>query len=325
MWTLIPHDEATLPSPRSVENIHAGLELVTAHFTERHAKCAHKDRTDLVALQEYTGKQFLQTLMVPDELHESMAKLQGVAPLVLLPFDAGASTVAGSEAVVLFSDAHGPLKGLPHNKRASMLTTASGLPRELRGDCFVGRLCSLSGGVLGVGGECPPQMLVERSWLEAAQAANQCSASATVSKGEPSPLEQELANLLLAARRACITAAVAAASNAANSLTPVALTWSDGGEKGTGSDPSVTVRVDGLPADTKSKHVRCSIRDEYIKLEVTTLADSESVLLDGKLFQPVSAADCEWYLESARGGTRSLIIALEKRQTMRWLELTRKD
>jgi hypothetical protein len=152
MWTYIPCEG--MPAPRTYADIDAALAAVATHICE--------------------------------DVDADPAKRAAVAPLVLLPADEKGTSVVGSDAVVLFVDAHASVKGLPPNKMANMILTAAGQNArgELRGAVFLGRVRhdGLSGG-----GEATPQMVVERSWLEAAQAAYKAAA------GTPPALEGTLA------------------------------------------------------------------------------------------------------------------------------------
>jgi len=282
---------------------------------------------------------------VPDSLWQSMRQLQGVTPLVLLP---SGTAVANGDAVVCFVDQHGGIKGLPVNKRASMVLKACGLTGEVRGECFVGRV--LSTGETSPS-ELAPAFLVERDWLEAAQAANRGR-----TPDQAQPLEEKLRQRLEQMRRAQVAASVASASQpppsqqsapasgappktkespvgtaeavAAESVAAAApaaeavggcgeMSWTDGGD-----EVQVTVRV---PPATKAKHVICAIKDASLKLEVATLPAAQRVVVDGKLFQEVEASDCNWYVEDDKEGMRHVVICLEKKKKMRWLMLTRND
>ena len=55
-----------------------------------------------------------------------------------------------------------------------MIAAAAGTKRAVRGDCVLARIAAQGG--LSLGGECAPQFISERSWLEAAQAASKGAA-----------------------------------------------------------------------------------------------------------------------------------------------------
>lgn len=359
IFTLLPFEGN--PVPRTFETVKEALDTIGKHLRQR-SSTAHKERVDLVALHTHTGQRFAQHVLIPDDLHASLRELHGVAPLVLLPPTKGGTSVVGDEAVVLFSDAHAQLKGLPPNKRGTMLLNACGLSARggVYGDCFVGRLRADSQQQLALGSEAAPQLLVERSWLEAAQAAQKALGAARP------PLESAITAQLAEMRRNEVAANVAAAAAGGTAVpTPpppppatneavvptatkptaesVAATGAGGnsvGESGTdggagklewldsGDEVVVTITV---PAGTKGKHIGCTIRDTSLKVEVTTMEASKRVVVDGKLFQEVDAVDCSWCVEDAAasaGGGRILTITLQKKpsvtgKVVRWLMLMR--
>ena len=141
MWLHLPPDKSLQPRPVRLTGAAAAMEWAIA---EVHGgkKRASKDRVDLAALASHCGTSYLQTETVPKALFESVRDTQAnVVALVLLPPGAGASSVAGGDAVVLFYDATGPLKGLPPNGRADMLAAASGLAgRKFYGEAVLARL-----------------------------------------------------------------------------------------------------------------------------------------------------------------------------------------
>lgn len=375
MFTTLPFEG--LPAPRAFSSIDEALTTIAAHLRQR-SSAAHKERIDLTALHAHTGERFAQHVLIPDELHARLRELHGVVPVVLLPPGAGGSSVAGADAVVLFMDAHASLKGLPPNKRATMLLSACGLSArgEVCGDCFIGRLRhDLSAPAekqLAFGGEFAPQMIVERDWLEAAQAVHKAAT------GSPTPLESTLAARFAGMRRREVVAATTGAAGtgaaataaspssaspaapaqgavttptpppppptaaAADSASKVA-TGTEGGAVKTvagadsigggdtlswadeGKEVSVRIRV---PAGTKAKHVHCTFKEQWLRVEVLTLAESERLVVDGKLFQEVEPGDCTWCVEdggASDGGQRVLSLSLEKKTEMRWLMLTRTD
>ena len=102
----------------------SALAAVDKHFEERSAT-AHKERVDLMALKKHTGELYAQVESIPADVYARVRKLQGTAPLVLLPPNSAGEV--GPEAVVMFTDAHGAVKGLPNNPRATMLLKACGM------------------------------------------------------------------------------------------------------------------------------------------------------------------------------------------------------
>ena len=210
MWLHLPPDKSLQPRPVRLTGAAAAIEWAIA---EVHGgkKRASKDRVDLAALASHCGTSYVQTETVPKALFESVRETQAnVVALVLLPPGAGASSVAGNDAVVLFYDAMGPLKGLPPNGRADMLAAAAGLAgRKFYGEAILARLVYGSES-LTLGGETSGQFMVERDWLEAAQAASKAAGAA----GAPSAFEQLLASSLAEGRKRAIEASIAAAAAA---------------------------------------------------------------------------------------------------------------
>lgn len=211
MWLHLPPDKALQPRPVRLTGAAAAMEWAIA---EVHGgkKRASKDRVDLAALAAHCGTSYVQTETVPKALFESVRETQAnVVALVLLPPGAGASSVAGGDAVVLFYDATGPLKGLPPNGRADMLAAASGLAgRKFYGEAVLARLVHGTES-LSLGGETSGQFMVERDWLEAAQAANKAAGAAA---NATSAFAELLTTSLAEGRKRAIAAAIAAAAAA---------------------------------------------------------------------------------------------------------------
>ena len=141
MWLHLPPDKSLAPRPVRLTGAAAAIEWAVG---EVHAgkRRASKDRVDLVALALHCGTSYAQVETVPKALFETVRETQAnVVALVLLPPGAGGSSVAGGDAVVLFYDATGALKGLPPNGRADMLAAASGLAgRHFYGEAVLARL-----------------------------------------------------------------------------------------------------------------------------------------------------------------------------------------
>ena len=211
MWLHLPPDKSLQPRPVRLTGAAAAIEWAIA---EVHGgkKRASKDRVDLAALASHCGTSYIQTETVPKALFESLRETQAnVVALVLLPPGAGASSVSGGDAVVLFYDATGPLKGLPPNGRADMLAAASGLAgRKFFGEAVLARLVHGTES-LSLGGETSGQFMVERDWLEAAQTANKAAGAAA---GAPSAFAELLASSLAEGRKRAIAAAITAAAAA---------------------------------------------------------------------------------------------------------------
>jgi len=169
IWMHLPPDKSTHPRPVRLAHAAAAIEWVVSEVHDG-KKRASKDRVDLAALAKHCGTSYAQVETVPDALFSTVREMQAnVVALVLLPPGAGSATVAGADAVVLFHDATGALKGLPPNARADMLAAAAGMPgRHFFGEVVMGRLRPDSDGSLAMGGEAAAQFMVERDWLEAA-------------------------------------------------------------------------------------------------------------------------------------------------------------
>ncbi|KAL3932955.1 MAG: hypothetical protein SGPRY_000492 [Prymnesium sp.] len=313
VWTMLPCDKASPPEAREMAGVEQALAAVQSHLAP--SRYALKDRVDLAALSAHSGNQYAQVEVIPDVEFERLRQLKGVMPIVLLPAGAGTASVVGTDAVVAFQDMHGSLKGLPFNERATLLCKAAGMTRVLRGDVFIGRLTHAeSSGSVGLGEEVAPQFVTERSWLEAAQTYHKSAHKGCVLQDL---LETKLKDVL----REHVTASVKASSakesgkaktatesvsaqqtpSLATSESPAEaaaqeisasgiMSWKDGQNE-------VTVRFEKLPGVTKAKHVRISIKEEFISVEI----------------------------EDSKDGCRTLIITLEKSKAMRWLMLVRND
>ena len=327
-WLLLSSETST-PGPDSfkshvVGDAEAGLHLVASHLRGRSCR-AHKSRVDLDALAALTGERIHSVELVPDELQVRWRDTHGVVAVELLPARVGLGSSVGEDAVVLLMDAHGGAKGLPHNELARRVCAACGL-KELscRGDAFLCRLREDDGALL-LGGDATAEMM-GGDWLARAQ---KCASMAHQAEVR-SPLQEVLTIQLFAAAAAAAataaaTAAAIASSVAAGSATSAvalgALEWENGGDA-ENEDAHVLVRV-AVPAETRAKHVKCDVKAEYLRLEVTTLRTTP-LLVDGQLFYPVKPAECSWALEDAKGSGRWLTLSLEKaHQNMRWLNLTR--
>tara|TARA_B100000795_G_scaffold263452_1_gene242643 strand:- start:127 stop:1200 length:1074 start_codon:yes stop_codon:yes gene_type:complete len=330
-WLLLSSETST-PGPDSfkshvVGDVEAGLHLAASHLRGRSCR-AHKSRVDLDALAALTGERIHSVELVPDELHARWRDTHELIAIELLPARVGLGSSVGEDAVILLMDAHGAAKGLPHNELASRVCGACGLKAlTCRGDAFLCRLREDDGALL-LGGDATPEMMGESDWLAKAQ---KC-ASLAHGAGVRSPLQEALTiQLAAAAAKVAATADAAAAAAAAASSVAVdeaaaalgVLGWENGGDAES-EDAHVLVRV-AVPPETRAKHVKCEVKPEWLRLEVSTL-HAAPLLVDGQLFYPVKPAECTWALEDAKGGGgRWLTLSLEKaHQNMRWLDLTRK-
>ena len=112
--TLLPADGGAPCEAVTAQDLEAALLIVAARLSL--SSHASKDRVNLEALEEHCGQVFAQPYLIPDSLFESVRRLLGVVPFVLLPPD-----VVSVDAVLLLADWHGAMKGLPPNQRANAL------------------------------------------------------------------------------------------------------------------------------------------------------------------------------------------------------------
>ena len=354
-WTLLPVEgpPKELQHCTSVEH---GLTGAVKHFKARSTTGA-KDRTDLAALQKHTGEKYAQVEAVPDAVFNRLREqLQGVSPYVLLP-----PSRFSPLGIVLFADAHAALKGLPANKRGTMLLNACGLKDrgEIRGDCMIGQLVLTESGAPALGGNFTPAKIAQRDWLEAAQKEHVGGQNAEAAK-----MEGALGTMLEKMRREEVAKALAAKTAApppASAPPPpqkpeaVVASGKDHSEAAAldVSDPSAAATAPStaegkggytwedktelievavpVPSGTKAKHVKVAFKDAHLKIEVLTLPAGKTVVVDGALFQEVKAGDCNWSLEDdskATDGSRVLNLTLEKKdayqgKNVRWLMLMR--
>ena len=352
-WTQLPVEG----QPKELQDIRSaeqGLATVLSQLRKTSAT-GHKERIDLAALQKHTSTAYTQVEAVPDAVFKRLREqLYSVAPIILLP---PGTPPFSTEAVVLFTDAHGSLKGLPVNKRGTMLLQACGLKGrgELRGDCFLAHIEPTASGVT-LGSPFAPPKVSQRDWLEAAQKAHASGVSAA-----STALEATLGTLLESIRRAHIArdvaakTAVAAVSPAAPTTTPTSTPPAAASDLSTDvSDPSVQPApsvgcgevsfVDAgegaevivtilVPAGTKAKHISVKFSDTRLRVEAQTLPVEKRVAIDGELFQEGVGKDCAWELQDAPklkapNGERQLTLTLEKKSMVggkhaRWLMLIR--
>lgn len=351
-WTLLPI-EGPPKEMQDVSSVEHGLTAVTSHLHKASAT-GHKERVDLAALQRHMGTTYAQIEAVPNAVFNQLRQqLHNVVPIVLLP---PGTPPFSTEAICMFADAHGGIKGLPPNKRGTMLLNACGLKGhgEIRGDCFLAHLEPNGASGVALGGPFAPPKIAQRDWLEAAQKAQAKGASPSAAA-----LEASVAALLETARRNQVAQAVAAAAApkvpaapppATAASTPPS-TSSAAAPPADVSDPTpppassegcgVVEFADGsdevtasvlVPAGTKAKHISFKLTDETLRVEVHTLPEGKRVVIDGSLFQEVVAKDSNWSLEDvakAPNGERKLQITLEKKAVVggtrqaRWLMLTR--
>ncbi|EOD31340.1 hypothetical protein EMIHUDRAFT_468238 [Emiliania huxleyi CCMP1516] len=324
VWTLLPCDKSNPPQPREVASLGEARAAVDEHLGA--SKFASKERCDLAAVEAHTGTSYAQALTVPDDVYAALKALNGAAALVLLPPNS-TGLVVGSDSVVLMYDRHGGLKGLPPNERASLLTQAAGQPRAVRGDCFVGRLAygPPAAGQLRLGGEAAPQLLTERGWLEAAQAAAKAAAKAAPTAAPTaaaaggskrgSSFGAAVEAWLAEGRREKVAAAVSAA---APPPPPCAQRLLDGaaaaGEAAAGGAAAGGAAA-GEAAAGGGGELSWEDGGEEVTVRVTLPAGTKSR----------DAADCEWHIEDGPGSLRTLTLSLEKKRKMRWVLLTRND
>ena len=168
--------------------------------------------------------------------------------------------------------------------------------------------------------------MVEREWLEAAQAANKAPQSSGGASALAALLEARLAEGRKKAIAAALAAAAAPPAAAAAEAAAAEAVKADAPPLGelrfadAGSEATATVRV---PAGTKAKHVRCEVKELSLKLEVATLAAGSTVVAEGELFQKVLVDECNWTLQDVQGEGRILTLSLQKAHQMTWLMLLR--
>ena len=316
VFTLLPFQGA--PEPKEKETLKKAMQCILEHLHEKHTAAAHKDRVDLDQLNQRYKSNYLQTIALPDALYAEIKTLLQLEPIILLPPNQEKLTVARADAVLLLVDGNAELKGLPSNKTATMLAAACGLKRIMHGDCFVMRIRK-NGTNLALGGECPPQMLAERDWLEAAQDARRCERIDDCMTADVSMLVRAEIQHFKNTYSESVQTSPSLAKPFAHKLS-----WSDGTQgptvEGASVESAVTIRVDGLDASVKARNVKVDIKEQWLKLLI-----GDTVIVEGKLFQKVETEDSTWQFEDTKDGMRALVVTLEKREKMRWLQLTRCD
>ena len=138
IWTLFPQEGMPEPRKFNADTIEQVLPHIAEHFRAR-SKLGHKERIDLAALREHSGINYAQVEAVPADLHERMRKLEGIKPMVLMPPNQTGTASAGADGVIFLLDAYGAVKGLPVNKKGSMVLNACGRRQDVRGDVFIAR------------------------------------------------------------------------------------------------------------------------------------------------------------------------------------------
>ena len=195
-----------------------------------------------------------------------------------------------------------------------MQAAACGTSYKVRGDVFLLKL-RLEDGALLLQESAAPEMITERSWLEAAQEAHKCDCSAVcddlVTLGARY-LEVACTHFLEKAPNQDSLAEGGGDSNFGE------MRWEDDGA-------NVTVSV-LVPLETKANDVVCGLSGGILQLQVktidTTIWAKKFPPNGARLFGPVE--DFNWSLETSKNIKR-LNVELEKPdgQQSRWLALIR--
>mmetsp|Transcript_8029 Transcript_8029/g.22088 ORF Transcript_8029/g.22088 Transcript_8029/m.22088 type:complete len:331 (-) Transcript_8029:367-1359(-) len=324
--TLISAERHVEPATFEASALDGALVAIAAHLAP--GRFAAKERIDVSALATHgDGYSFAQWELVPEDVFARVRQEYDIAGHVLL------APSPSSEAIVAFYDAHGAMKGLPTNERASRLTAAAGAKADIRGDCFIARVSSASGGApWELAADFVPADITAREWLLAAQnshdflpdsLAGQLStylhAQSAVAKVKHAAQVSEGAG---APTAPAVAAEPETEAGENHSSAEAELTWKDENDQGEQGEVHVQVLV---PARTIARDITCVITADHMSLRVATLAADKQVVIDGKLFQRVDPDDSNWVLESAIPSlpTRTLAITLGKEKKMRWLTLTR--
>eukprot|EP00965_Chrysotila_dentata_P204298 6182253-Pleurochrysis_carterae.AAC.1 len=217
VWAHVPAD--ITQHARGIEVVSVDEALLKATELLSSVTAASKARVDLASFSDHAGQEYPTQDAIPDALFtEQLQTLPCVELAILLSPGAGKGTAAGSDAVVLLYDASGGRKGLPANKRGSMLTAAAGQAIDLRGECVVGRL-SFADTSIELGAEAAPQFLVERDWLEAAQAEQKrISLSAGSATGQHGAVATQLKEILREKTRNCAARLASAKASSHDTL-----------------------------------------------------------------------------------------------------------
>ena len=189
-WTLLPCGDSAAPTAATATTLKQLLTDVAAHF---HSSAhAGKEYVNLEALAEHCGTTFAEPHAIPDDVFDRLQRQLGLIPFVLR---------AGADAMVLLADFHGALKGLPPNESANRLCSSCGLPYQVRGDVFIGRL---SVGIMGpeLGGDAPPEVALHPAWMEAVHDANQAGMGRRQSESLAGILAPHLRMAVLQAKEA---------------------------------------------------------------------------------------------------------------------------
>jgi hypothetical protein len=210
----------------------------------------------------------------------------------------------------MYVDDTGVMKGLPDNVRAAGLAAAAGHPCEVHGDAFVGRVV-----------DCDdkferqdftlPEVDSGAAWIAEAQARN----------AQRRENAAKLPDMVPNATRVDTGAAAFKAEQADKAVDctqrPVA------GKLYTYAQDSDEVVLEvKVPAETKSKDVRCVFKPDAIALSVATLPEAQREVLQGELFQRVRADECSWSISTV-AGERVLQVTLAKQKPLRWLGMLR--
>jgi hypothetical protein len=210
----------------------------------------------------------------------------------------------------MYVDDTGAMKGLPDNARAAGLAAAAGHPCEVHGDAFVGRVVDCDDKF-----ERQDFTLAEvdssAAWIPAAQARN----------ARRRENAAKLPDMMPNATRVD-AGAMAFEADQADKAVDCTQRSVDGKLYTYAQDNEEVVLEVKVPAETKSKDVRCAFKPDSVALSVATLPEAQREVLQGELFQRVKTDDCSWSIATV-AGERVLQVTLAKQQPLRWLGMLR--
>jgi len=259
-------------------------------------------------LEKQSGK------MIDDSMMDIASRMQMVQPVALLP----GGTATDFEHINLYVDDRGISKGLPRNERACGLASEVGAPTDIVGDAFIARILDDDDRF-----ERHDFTLAEVSsaapWVKRAFALN------IKKKQNAGDVQEQLRAM----------GAVNASADALNlqeqlpepddpALLGAVEHGIDHGYQWTqeGEDVVVTANV---PAETRKTDVKCVIKKQSMHLEVTTLAESKRIVVDGALTlcHEVTMDECTWSILKNKDDTKRVEVTLTKGKDARWPCFTR--
>jgi len=207
-------------------------------------------------------------------------------------------------------DDTGAMKGLPDNTRAAGLAAAAGHPCDVHGDAFVGRVV-----------DCDDKF--ERQDFTLAEV-DSSAAWIAVAQSRNARRRENAARLpdMMPSATRVDSGALAFEAEQANKAVDATQRTVEGKLYTYAQDNEEVVLEVKVPAETKSKDVRCAFKPDRVSLVVATLPEAQREVLSGELFQRVKADECSWSL-ATQGGERVLQLTLTKQQPLRWLGILR--